>query len=64
MRAQARTKYRGLRTGVWLEASSGAEAARSEVTNESSGRRASKLFVPGAVLGELPGAEAVEGLAR
>jgi len=29
-----------------------------------SGRRESKLFVPGAVLGELPGAEAVEGLGR
>ncbi len=29
-----------------------------------SGLRGSKLFVPGAVLGALPGAEAVEGLAR
>lgn len=29
-----------------------------------SGVRASKLLVPGAVLGELPGAEAIEGLGR
>lgn len=41
-----------------------ASVARAEEVVIGSGVRGSKLFLPGAALSELPGAEVVEGLAR